>query len=82
MDNQGFRVGMVLTTPEGSIIEQSYTLRFRATKNGIEYEIVIAAFKMATTLGIAELEVWCDSLLIVSQIKGEYTTKDDQMACT
>ena len=34
---------------------------------------------MATTLGVAELEVLCDSLLIVSQIKRDYTTKDDQM---
>ena len=34
---------------------------------------------MATTLGIAELEVRCDSLLIVSQINREYVAKDDRM---
>jgi len=28
VDNQGFRVGIVLTTPEGSIIELSYSLEF------------------------------------------------------
>ena len=35
---------------------------------------------MATTLGAAELEVQCNSLLIMSQIKGEYTVKDDRIA--
>jgi len=34
---------------------------------------------MAATIGIAELEVRCDSLLIVSKVNGEYTTKNDRM---
>ena len=44
-----------------------------------KYEAVIAGLKM-TTLGVVELEVRCDSLLRVSQINVEYTTKDDQLA--
>jgi len=32
---------------------------------------------MEATIKIAELEVRCDLLLIVSQINGEYTAKDD-----
>ena len=34
---------------------------------------------MTTALGVTELEVQCDSLLIVSQVDGDYTTKDDRM---
>jgi len=34
---------------------------------------------MAATIGIVELEVYCDSLLIVSQVNGEYISKDDRM---
>jgi len=34
---------------------------------------------MVTTLGFAEFKVWCNSLLIVSQIKGKYIAKDNQM---
>jgi len=34
---------------------------------------------MVTTLRVKELGVQCDSLLIVSQVNGEYTAKDDQM---
>ena len=35
---------------------------------------------MAITFGVMELEVWCDLLLIVSQVNGEYAVKDDRMA--
>jgi len=34
---------------------------------------------MVTTLKVAELEVRCDSLLIVSHINREYAAKDDRM---
>ena len=32
------------------------------------------------TLGVSELEVCYDSLLVVSQIKGEYAAKDERIA--
>ena len=77
--SNGMGVRVVHTTPDGSIVEQSYTLGFRATNNEAKYEAVIAGLKMATTVGVAKLEVRCDSLLIVSQINGKYTVKDDWM---
>ena len=76
-NRNGVGIGLVLTTPDGSIIEQSYTLGFQATHKEAEHEAVIAGLRMATTLGVMVLEVRCDSLLIVSQVNGEYTTKDD-----
>jgi len=49
-NGKGAGVGIVLTTPEGSIIEQSCTLGFQATNNEAEYEAIIASLKMATTI--------------------------------
>jgi len=40
---------LVLTTPDGSVIEQSYMLGFRATNNEAEYEAVITGLRMAAT---------------------------------
>ena len=77
--SKGFAVKIVLTTPEGSIIEQFLSLGFWATSNKVEYEAVIG-LKIVTTLGVVKLEVRCDSLLKVSQINREYAAKDDQMA--
>ena len=56
-NNKGSRISILLTTPEGTIIEQSYTLGFLATSNEVEYEVIIASLRMATTLGVLRLEV-------------------------
>jgi len=63
-------IDIVLTTLEGSIIEQFYTLGFPATNNKVEYEAVIAGLRMTATLGISILEVRCDLLVVVSQVNG------------
>ena len=81
-NGRGTRIWIALTTLKGSIIEQFYTLGFHATNNEAECEAVIAGFKMAAIIGIVELEVRCDSLLIVSQVNGEYTIKDDRRSHT
>ena len=65
---------LVLTTPEGSIIEQSFTLGFPAT-NEDEYEAVIAGLRMAIT----RLEVCCYSALVVCQVNGEHAAKNKRM---
>jgi len=50
-------IGMVLTTPEVSIIEQSFTLDFLAFNNEAEYEKVLAGLRVAITLGVTGLKV-------------------------
>ena len=45
-------VEAVLTSLDGSIMEQSYTLEFWATNNEAEYEAAIVGLKIATTLGV------------------------------
>uniref|UniRef100_A0A2N9ESA7 RNase H type-1 domain-containing protein n=1 Tax=Fagus sylvatica TaxID=28930 RepID=A0A2N9ESA7_FAGSY len=45
-----------------------------------EYEAVLAGLKSAKTLGARRLIVYCDSLLVASQINGEYMARDERMA--
>ena len=78
-NSKGPIIGIILTTQKGLIIEQSFTLGFPVTKNEVEYEVVIADLKMALTHRVIEIEVHCDSLLVVSQVKGEYVAKDERM---
>jgi len=77
---QGADIRIVLTTPEGSIIEQSFTLSFPASNNETEYEVVLAGLRATITLGVTRFEVLCDSSLVVNQVSGEYVTRDAQMA--
>ena len=75
-NSKGFGIGIIFTTPEGSIIDQSFTLGFSTANNEAEYEVVITVLKMAATLGVTGLEICRDSLLVVSQVREEYT-KDE-----
>jgi len=76
----GAGIGIVLTTLEGSIIEQSFTSDFPDSNNEVEYEAILTRLRMAITLGVAGLEVRCDSSLVVNQVNGEYVTRDSRMA--
>ena len=40
--SMGAGIRVVLTTLEGSIIEQSFTLDFQVSNNEVEYEVVLA----------------------------------------
>jgi len=58
--SKGFRMGIIFITPEGSIIEQSFTLGFHALNHEADYEYVITDLRIASTLGVTGLEVLCD----------------------
>jgi len=56
-NSKGVAIGIVLTTLEGSIIEQSFILGFLAFDNEAEYEVVLARLRVAIMLRITGLEV-------------------------
>ena len=79
-NNKGAGIGIVCTTPERPIIKQYFTLGFPASNNRVEYEAVLVRLRMAITLGVAGVEVRCDSSLVVNQVCGDYDARDAQRA--
>ena len=77
---KGSRTGVVIITPNEIVIEQSIQLDFKASNNEAEYETVLAGLNSTKTLGAKNLIVHYDSLLIASQINGEYMARDERMA--
>uniref|UniRef100_A0A2N9I550 Uncharacterized protein n=1 Tax=Fagus sylvatica TaxID=28930 RepID=A0A2N9I550_FAGSY len=77
---KGLGTGVVIITPDETVIEQSIRLDFKTSNNEAEYEAVLAGLKSAKTLGARRLIVYCDSLLVASQINGEYMARDERMA--
>ena len=77
---KGSGTGVVIITPDETVIEQSIRLDFKASNNEAEYEAVLAGLNSAKTLGAKNLIVHCDSLLITSQINGEYMAREERMA--
>ena len=79
-NSKGSRTGVVIITPDDTVIEQSIRLNFKALNNEAQYEAILAGLNSAKTLGAKNLIIHCDSLLIVSQINEEYMARDERMA--
>jgi hypothetical protein len=79
-NSKGSGTRVVIITPDETVIEQSIRLNFKTSNNEAEYEAVLAGLKSAKTLGARRLIVYCDSLLVASQINGEYMARDERMS--
>ena len=77
---KGSRTGVVIIISNDTIIERSIRIDFKASNNEAEYEAVLAGLNSTKTLGAKNLIIHCDSLLIASQINGEYMARDKRMA--
>ena len=59
-------MGLVLVSPEKSL-----RLRFSATNNEAKYEALLMEITMVQKMGGRAIEMFSDSRLVVSQVKGE-----------
>ena len=67
-NQNGSGIGVLLISPKGTHIPFFGRLNFPATNNSIEYEAFIMGLRAALGLGLKELEVYGDLVLIISQI--------------
>ncbi|XP_028052083.1 uncharacterized protein LOC114256628 [Camellia sinensis] len=63
-NRHGAGLGIVLTSPDGMIIEQAITLGFPASNNEAEYEALLAGLRSALRMKASALMVFNDSKLI------------------
>ena len=71
----GNGIGAIITSPTGGHTPFTARLCFSCTNNMAEYEACIMGIKAAIDLRIKFLQVYGDSALVISQIKGEWDTK-------
>nr|GFB85312.1 reverse transcriptase domain-containing protein [Tanacetum cinerariifolium]GFB85329.1 reverse transcriptase domain-containing protein [Tanacetum cinerariifolium] len=71
--------GLILTNSEG--VEFTYALRFQfaASNNEAEYEALVAGLRIATQMGVKNIQVNVDSKLVANQVLGTYVAKEDNM---
>ena len=70
-NQRGSGVGLVLVSPEKITIEKSLRLSFWATNNEAEYEALLMGIVMVQKMGGKTVEVFLDSKLVVSQVRGD-----------
>nr|GEX08585.1 reverse transcriptase domain-containing protein [Tanacetum cinerariifolium] len=70
---------VILTNPEG--VEFTYALRFQfaASNNEAEYEALVVGLRIATQMGVKNVQVNVDSKLVANQVLGTYVAKKDNM---
>lgn len=76
---QGSRLGVVLLSPKGALLEWSIRLEFSASNNEAEYEALLSGLRMARKVGAAKVKVFYDSRLVTNQVNGEFEARDERM---
>lgn len=64
--------GIALENPTGVWFAYSFQLEWNGTNNQAEYEAVIIGLEILLEMGIHEVEILGDSLLVINQLKGTY----------
>ncbi len=72
-------IGVVLANEHGEVIADIARGIGATTNNVAEYRALIAGLELALERGIAELDVYLDSKLVVSQVLGEWKIKDERL---
>ncbi|MCB2223823.1 MAG: ribonuclease HI family protein [Actinobacteria bacterium] len=68
-------IGAVLYDPSGDVVAEVSEAIGVETNNVAEYRALIAGMEAALALGVGEVRVCLDSLLLVRQMRGEYRVK-------
>jgi ribonuclease HI len=72
-------IGVVLKDASGKVIGEIAQGIGRATNNVAEYKALIAGLELALERGVTDIEIFCDSELVVSQIRGEWKIKNNAL---
>ncbi|CAL2266902.1 unnamed protein product [Prunus armeniaca] len=78
-NQKGAGAGVVIITPDGTLLEQAITLGFPASNIEAGYEALLAGLRLAKELAIKKLVIYSDSQLITNQASGEYMAKHPRM---
>ncbi|HWC37258.1 MAG TPA: ribonuclease HI family protein [Acidimicrobiales bacterium] len=72
-------IGVVISGPDGEVVEELAEPIGPATNNVAEYRALIRGLERARELGASELEIIGDSELIARQLSGAYKVKHASM---
>ena len=68
-------VGVVVSTPEGEVLDEIGEVIGVATNNVAEYRGLLLGLERARALGATEIEIVNDSELVARQVTGDYKVK-------
>nr|CAD39711.1 OSJNBa0052P16.20 [Oryza sativa Japonica Group] len=75
----GCGIGLVIISARGASFEFAYTIKPYTTNNQAEYEAVLKGLQLLKEVEADVVEIMDDSLLVISQLAGEYECKNDTL---
>ena len=72
-------VGVVVSTPDGDVLQEHSERIGQATNNVAEYRAVLLGLEHARRLGASDVEIIGDSELVARQLGGSYKVKHPSM---
>ena len=75
----GGGASLILISPDGTPLKYAVKLHFTASNNEAEYEALLSGLRLAIEMEAQHLLSYCDSQLIVNQVKGEFKAKGTKM---
>nr|AAO66577.1 putative GAG-POL precursor [Oryza sativa Japonica Group]AAT77827.1 putative reverse transcriptase [Oryza sativa Japonica Group]ABF96918.1 retrotransposon protein, putative, unclassified [Oryza sativa Japonica Group] len=75
----GCGIGLVIISPRGACFQFAYTIKPYPTNNQAEYEAVLKGLQLLKEVEADAIEIMEDSLLVTSQLVGEYECKNDTL---
>ena len=68
-------VGVVFISPQNHVLPSVFSLTESYSNNVAEYNALLIGLQLAHEMGVHYLEAYCDSKLIIIQVKGEYEVR-------
>lgn len=78
-NRQASGASIVLRSPKREEIECMVRLNFPTTNNEAEYEALVAGLDLAKAAGATSVVMYCDSLVVTSQVNDDYECKGERM---
>ena len=70
-------VEVVVSSPEGDLVECAICFQFLTTNNEAEYEVVLTGLDLAKVAGASLVVIHSDSQVFVGHINGDYKAKGE-----
>ncbi|XP_074299422.1 uncharacterized protein LOC141630515 [Silene latifolia] len=75
----GAGTGVVFLSPEGHMLPYSFVLTEMCSNNVAEYQALILGLQMAIEIGVKDLDIYGDSLLVANQVLDKFKVKKDDL---
>jgi ribonuclease HI len=76
---KGGGAGVLFISPKGEQLKYVFQMLLKVSNNEAEYEVLLYGLRLAVSLGIKQLIVYGDSLLVVQQVNKEWDINKETM---